>query len=72
MQLVLRLTRDCNFACAYCYQAHRNGLGMSTAVAGDDTARNRWRILREAGSGQGENEEERRGLLHIGNGLVAM
>jgi len=33
MQLVLQLTRDCNFACAYCYQAHRPGRGMSAAVA---------------------------------------
>lgn len=33
MQLVLQLTRDCNFACTYCYQRHRPGPGMSAAVA---------------------------------------
>jgi uncharacterized protein len=33
MQLVLQLTRDCDFACTYCYQAHRKGPGMSRAVA---------------------------------------
>lgn len=33
MQVVLQLTRDCNFACAYCYQQHRPGPGMSARVA---------------------------------------
>ncbi|MBP8299616.1 MAG: radical SAM protein [Planctomycetes bacterium] len=33
MQLVLQLTRDCNFACTYCYQAHRQSRGMSRQVA---------------------------------------
>jgi uncharacterized protein len=33
MQLVLQLTRDCNFACTYCYQSHRKGPGMTAEVA---------------------------------------
>ncbi len=33
MQLVLQLTRDCNFACRYCYQSHRPGRGMPPEVA---------------------------------------
>ena len=33
MQLVLQLTRDCDFACTYCYQRHRPGRGMSAEVA---------------------------------------
>lgn len=33
MQLVLQLTRDCDFACTYCYQAHWPSRGMSAEVA---------------------------------------
>ncbi|MAG58793.1 MAG: hypothetical protein CMJ83_21095 [Planctomycetes bacterium] len=33
MQLVLQLTRDCNFACTYCYQTHSAGRGMTPEVA---------------------------------------
>ena len=33
MQLILQLTRQCNFACTYCYQTHRPGKGMSLEVA---------------------------------------
>jgi len=33
MQLILQLTRSCNFACSYCYQTHRSGPGMAPEVA---------------------------------------
>jgi uncharacterized protein len=33
MQLVLQVTRDCNFACTYCYQRHRKGSVMPAEVA---------------------------------------
>ena len=33
MQIVLQLTRDCDFSCPYCYQSHRGGPGMSPDVA---------------------------------------
>ncbi len=44
MQVVLQLSRDCNFACTYCYQSHRPGRGMSA-----DTVRKAVRFALDEG-----------------------